>query len=167
MHKSKILTILALAALAPLGFAFTPSLLSTYKNGSQTGEALSESESDDQNNNMNENYKKFSDEIQKLDLQLSKVSNLNDRIKYLHSRLDDLVKERANWSYGRVEDEIAMDTIIAILREIPRGEEFNTEECPNYRLNIFIKNEPTTSSLEEPKDPAAKLAFQLFKKVCS
>ena len=170
MHQSKLFAILIFAVMAQVTSAFSAQILMTSRNGNQIADEVSADSSGGVVEVLGDDgagYKKFLTEILVLDEQLLKISQLRERVIYLHRRLDEINRLRSSWGYGRVEDEISMDLMIAVLHEIPKVENFKVENCDSYRTNIFISYDPTSSSLGDPREPSLKKADQIVKKICN
>ncbi len=171
MHQSKLFTILILAVMAQVASAFSSQILMTHRNGNEGAEMASPEPSGEVVIDIpvgdGAGYKKFLAEISTLDEQLLKISQLRERVTYLHRRLDEIDRVRSSWGYGRVEDEISMDLMVSVLHEIPKAENFKVENCDSYRTNIFINYDPTSSSLHDPREPSVKKAYQIVKKICN
>ncbi len=168
MHKSKLFTILILTLLMPLTIALTPSYLSErYNDGNDFSVELADEDPLKPVVEASpEGYRKFNSYLDDLQYQISRISDERSRIEYLHTRLNEIEKERRVWDRGHVHDEISMDLIIGVLREIPSAELFHSENCEKYHRRIILNYDPTTAYNKEPKEPSVNKAFKLFKKIC-
>lgn len=157
--------------MAQVASAFSSQILMTHRNGNETAKIAIEDSSDEVVIDVpvgdGAEYKKFLTEISLLDQQLSKISQLRERVAYLNRRVYEIERERSLWGYSGVENEISMDLVMGVLHEIPKAENFKVENCDSYRTNIFISYDPTSSSLHEPREPSVKKAFQIVKKICN
>ncbi len=168
MYKSKLFTILILTLLMPLTLALTPSYVSErYNDNNDIAEEVESPDPfDTVVNTSPEGYRKFNSYIEDITFQVARIYEVRSKVDYLHTRLDEIEKERKYWDRGRVQDEISMDLIIGVLREIPKGDRFHSGNCGAYRRRIFLDFDPTSSFQGEPKDPSVNRAFQIFKKIC-
>ena len=101
---------------------------------------------------------------QELDYNLRLAQSQNEKFRAINHATVQLIVLKDNALTQTAADEGYMELMIDVLDSIPRGRDFNRENCDRYENDLLNQYEPFAE--EEPQEPAVKPGWNALQALC-